>query len=54
MGQSFAKERNDMIRKLQLLTCDLIWEITGRKEKEKVRMRKRREKRGEERANGGE
>ena len=54
MGQSFAKERNDMIRKLRLLTCDLKWEITGGKEKEKVRMRKRSEKRGEERVNGGE
>lgn len=54
LGQSFAKERNDMIRKLRLLTCDLKWEITGGKEKEKVRMRKRSEKRGEERVNGGE
>ena len=33
LGQSFAKERNDMIRKLQLLTCDLKWKITGGKER---------------------
>ena len=35
LGQSFVKERNDMTRKLQLLTHDLKWGGAGGEEGER-------------------